>query len=235
MKFWFFPVKSGDFRIEKSTDDSCLLTVEDPTPKDKVLLDPFLVHARKECWIETSAGILAKGKSEILVHAPLSKVGTMLAMAIHGDADTWTAVRYVDGAFSVGDLPVISDQNADKQLPAVPEVAAVTLKKPKKGCPAPTPAERRASEVLQTFCTASQWGQLLREGRLTAIGSHTGRAYHVYHRDQAANQGLLHSLVLRSTGREICCWDDTVPAEEEVLSIKLAIEHRERWLLDLVN
>ena len=34
-----------------------------------------------------------------------------------------------------------------------------------------------------------------------------------------------------STGHAICAWDDTVPAEEEALGLKLAIEHREGWLL----
>lgn len=32
---------------------------------------------------------------------------------------------------------------------------------------------------------------------------------------------------------EVCAWDDTVPAEEEVLKLKLAVEKRERWLLGL--
>jgi len=230
MKFWFFPVWSGDFRLEITDNKSeCLLTVEDPTKKDRVVLNPFFSHARKEGWVEEDAGIQAKGKTEILVKAPLSVLGPLVAGIIHDGSETWTALRHVDGVISLHDKPL----EVSKQLPAVSAVAAVTAKKPKKGCPAPTAAKRRASEVLQTFSTSSQWSQFRREGRMTAIGSHTGKAYHVYHRDQASREGLLHSLVEREGDVSICCWDDTVPPEEEMLSIKFAVEHRERWLRDL--
>lgn len=250
MRYWFFPVWSGDFRLE-STDDPnlCLLTVEDPTAKDRKIIEPLLVQARHEGWIPVEAGIQAKGKTEIEIRVPMAKIGPMVAAQIHGDVSTWTALRYTDGKVEVHDGPQIlscGDDGVDadnvpseKQLPAVVEpaviepVAAATVARPKRGCPAPTPAVRRASEVLRAFSTRSQWDQFVREGRMRVIGSHTGKSYLLYHRDQAANQGLSHSLVERGTNRAICCWDDRVPPEEEVLGIKIAVEHHERWLIGL--
>lgn len=108
--------------------------------------------------------------------------------------------------------------------------AAVTVREPYRGCPAPTAAVRRASEVLRVFSTGRQMDQWDREGRMGLLGSRTGRAYTLYHRDEAAQRGLTHVLIENRTGDAICCWDHRVPAEEEALGIKLAVEHREGFL-----
>jgi len=59
----------------------------------------------------------------------------------------------------------------------------------------------------------------------------SGRSYDLHHRDAAARRGM--STVLRDValGCDICVWDDRVPPAEEALAIKLAVEHREAWLL----
>lgn len=68
---------------------------------------------------------------------------------------------------------------------------------------------------------------------MTLIGSRTGYAYDLFHRNVAARRRLTHVLVERRSGDTICAWDDRVPPEEEALGIKLAIEHREGWLRGL--
>lgn len=112
-----------------------------------------------------------------------------------------------------------------------PAVAAATVREPQRGCPAPTAAERRASQVLRTFSTDAQWRQWERTGTMRLVGNATGRAYVLHHRGVAASLGLRHVLVRASNQREVCVWDDRVPPEEEALGIKLAVEHREHWLL----
>lgn len=109
-------------------------------------------------------------------------------------------------------------------------VAAAAVRRPKQGCPAPTAAARRASEVLSVFSTTEQYAQFQAEGCMLLTGSRTGRSYWLFHRDEAARRRLTHSL-LDSSGAAICVWDERVPAEEEALAIKLAVEHREGWLL----
>jgi len=68
---------------------------------------------------------------------------------------------------------------------------------------------------------------------MKVIGSHSGQAFRVHHRNSAAAKGLPHVLERLSDGRTICAWDDRVPAEEEVLAMKFAVEHRESYLLGL--
>lgn len=109
-------------------------------------------------------------------------------------------------------------------------VAAASVRPPYQGCPAPTKCNRRASAVLRSFSTEKQWASWTRRGSMGLIGSRTGRAYDLFHRDEAADRGLTHVLVERRTGDAVCVWDDRVPPEEEALAVKLAVEHREGWL-----
>lgn len=294
MQFWFFPIWSGDIRLEKS-GETCVMTVEDPTAADRKILTPLLATALEMKWIETLPKVADKGTTTVLIDAPMELVGPLVADSIHADATTWTAVRYTDGSVTVSDgaqvpqgaqggqnqdsivvvdsLAALAPKEAvqlkakdliieikggvhDEQLAELHKaedkgknrstvndaidarlaatgkepVAAVTVKEPRRGCPAPTACQRRASEVLRTFCTASQWRQWTTQGRLTVVGSTTGKSYHVYHRDEACRRQLSHSLVERGTGRAICVWDNSVPPEEEALGLKLAVEHREGWL-----
>lgn len=136
-------------------------------------------------------------------------------------------------------LPVV------EPVPLPPEpVAAATFQPPARGCPPATACERRSSEVLRTFCTAAQWASWQHTGRMKVIGNYTGIRYDLYHRDEAAARGFRHTLIAplpddvsyaRRWGsippREVCVWRTNVPPEEEALAIKMAVEHREHWLL----
>jgi len=258
LQFWFFPVRSGDIRLEAAGDDACTMTVEDPTPADKKRLLPFLQTARELGWIDEIVGVQLTGVTRIEIGAGIAEVGPLLADDIHKDASLWTAVRFSDGSVTISDGPQLpaapqADQGSgedlvicggepadngepteDKQLPAKTEpTAAATFRPPRQGCPAPTACERRASEVLRAFCTERQWRQWQRQGRMRVTGNATGKRYDVYHRNEASRQRLSHGLVEVRTGRAICVWDDSVPPEEEALAMKLAIEHREAWMLQL--
>jgi hypothetical protein len=124
-------------------------------------------------------------------------------------------------------------QNLPAAIVAPSVVAAATVKTPRQGCPAPTACERRASEVLRTFSTASQARSWARDGRMRVIGGVSGKSYDLFHRDVAAKRGMSTVLAEVRTGHEVCVWDDRVPPEEEALAIKMAIEHRESWLRGL--
>ena len=68
---------------------------------------------------------------------------------------------------------------------------------------------------------------------MRVMGNHTGAAYRLYHRDEAARRGVPRLLVRVATGEPVCVWDGAVPPAEEALAIKLAVEHQEAWLLGL--
>jgi len=86
---------------------------------------------------------------------------------------------------------------------------------------------------LRTFLTKSQWESWVKNGFFKIIGSVTGRAYRIHHRATAAAKGLSHTVMDIASGRTICAWDDTVPAEEEALVLAFAVGHREGWFLNL--
>lgn len=240
LKFWFLPVSSGDFRLEKiaGDDDHVLLTVEDPTDADRKLLTPFFKTMKEMDMLVgmPEARISLYGRTEIKLRGKIEDIGPLLADKVHEDAKLWTAVRHVGGVVSVLDgngselfkqLPAKQDAS---NLPAKQEPEAVaTVREPRRGCPPPETARRRASEVLRTFSTARQMEQWERHGAMKVIGNQTGKAYWLHHRASAVAHGLRHLLVEAVTGHEICIWDDRVPAEEEALAMKLAVEHREEW------
>lgn len=239
---WFIPAWSGDFRLEINPDDPTrsILTVENPTDADRKRLVPFLAHARERGWMDPLAGVSMTGMSVVHVNAPIREAGASMAAHLFGPEDTvWTALRVSNDTVELvnGTLPfdIAAPQPApeEKQLPAAPSVqAAATVRAPRLGCPAPAAAARRASEVLRTFCTRREWDCWERRGFIPVMGNASGRGYRVYHRDVAAKLNMGHTVV-DDTGKELCMWDDMVPAEEEALALKLALQHREDWVLNV--
>lgn len=260
MRFWFFPCESGDFRLEPAGDD-VLLTVEDPTVDDYRALQPFLAAVASMNWLppDERGVIKPRGLTKIRIRAPMDVLGPMLVGAMHSRDNVWTAVRASSGRVVLNDgvtlalpapppVPQIEQRDPTTALaaPAPPEVpvAAATVPPPTRGCPPPTACQRRASEVLRTFCTLAQWDSWNASGFMQVTGSHSGANYRIYHRDEAAARGHRHILVAprardvswaRSMGgipeREVCVWDHRRPPEEEALAVKLAVEHREDWLM----
>lgn len=231
MQYWFFPVFSGDIRLE-SVNDGIALSVVMPTASEKKALKRFWTVAIDKGWIDKAPRVKPKNETRVVLSSTMDEIAPELSRAVHGDTDTWTAVRFSGGKVQVFD----DEEEARKELTKEPEdhrpvaTAAATVRQPARGCPAPEPCERRASEVLKAFSTVSQWQRWKREGKMLCIGNATGRAYFVHHRNHAAQLGMGHSVSMVSTGEEICIWDGGVPAEEEALAAKLAIEHREKWL-----
>lgn len=220
-KRWFIPAWCGDFRLEGNGDGTCVLTIENPTIQDRERLSPFLLQCAKE-GILTEAPILNPDLTRMTLHASMATLGPRLA-AQTAASSVWTVVACVNGEIR------LTDGTSLPATPSEPEAAA-TLATPERGCPMPAPANRRASEVLAAFSTPRQRESFEAHGRMKVIGNRSGRSYYVYHRDEAAKRGLSRCIAT-AQGEPICAWDATVPAEEEVLSLKLALEHREAWLL----
>jgi hypothetical protein len=264
-KTWFFCSWSGDFRLTRHPKDSkkCVLSVEKPTEREVEILQKFLSLLSEQNWVKPCP--ILRGQTTFLpIQASMNLVAPLLAAQMHGNVETWTAVRSEAGKIYVEQgVPLVpKDQESGPQkggevvafpetsnsdpspTPAEPAAeepateepaAAVTVRAPVRGCPLPERCNHRASEALAAFLTRRQWAQWEAERRIRCIGHATGRAYDIYHRDRAAQLGLSRCIVETATGSPVCAWDATVPAEEEVLSLKLAIEHREKWLLGLIG
>lgn len=252
MRYWFVPCASGDFRLTALTDEVCRLTVENPTIEDYQLIQPFLAVMVEMGWVPGGKAIVKpEGLTTIDVRVSIAVAGPMLVGSIHARGDTWTGVRRESGRVYVNDgvdtTPPPEPAKETALVPAAPSLpdppqAAVTIRPPARGCPAPTPCQRRASEILRTFSTEAQWSSWNSRGRMHVIGNTTGARYTLFHRDEASARGLGHILLAPEAvegprrwlpvSREVCVWDQKVPPEEEALAVKLAVEHRESWLLE---
>ena len=246
MRLWAIPAWAGDFRFG-AKDGAVLLTVKDPTGGEQEALKRWAKKAEKKGWISTAgAGILreAAGKeSEVTLEGGVSLADAAAEMAKllnYKRAGVITAF-----AFEGGEVKVTEALGADR-LPSwakggtktatiekAPE-KAVTVSRPSLSCPeCPGPgSEKRnmACEVLWEFLDPEQRQEWLRDRAITTFGGLTGHAYRIAARDtrEAKQRGrvafdlddrvILHNYHL------------TVPPEEEVLTVKLMLEHRENWL-----
>lgn len=249
---WYIPSWSGDFRLERVTDITSLLTVEDPTPGDMGKLRTFFVEARERGWVDAAVGVAPKGRTEIPVAASVSEAGPFLSGVIYMPrTPLWLVVKSVGGEIRVWDTEaqrLMDEEAARTRNVKIKEAAeeaerdaalakitpqttdAAAIRPPRVGCPAPLACNRRASEVLRAFSTARQIADFEAKGYMRVVGNTSGEVYYVFHRDEAARRGFGHSVV-KADGAEVCVWDDGVPAEEEALGIKLGLEHREISLL----
>lgn len=248
MRAWYIPSHTGDFRLEKHPDNDghCLLTVEDPTPGEIAKLGSFLATGRQRRWVDKALGISPTGRTELVVQAPLTKAGPVLAGDTMPGRGVLTVVKSNQGT-----LMCVADETQGTELAAAlnepkakePETprlepppkpaAATTMRRPTTCCPHPLPVEgplKRASRVLREFSTPSQWRSWVENGFLYCIGGLTGHRYRICHRNHplAAAQGKIARDI--DNGVTIHCWDWSVPPAEEVLAVKLILETREPWL-----
>lgn len=224
---WYIPTWSGDFRLSPDGVEPkhSVLSISTPTAGERKKLDAFLAAACARDWVEPGWDYERKGETSLPVRAPVAEAGALLAGTMI-EGVVWTAVRSIAGVVTVetGKISEAALVKADAK-------AAASVSPPTRGCPAPEPCNRRASEVLRAFSTTTQWQDWQFGGWMRVVGNVTGKSYRLWHRDAAAQRGLSHVLEECGTGDTICVYDPLRPSEEEALSIKLAIEHHEGWLV----
>jgi hypothetical protein len=109
---------------------------------------------------------------------------------------------------------------------------AVTVPRATLCCPVTVkgPIDLRADHVLRCFSTESQWASWVRFGHMEVRGGRSGLRYRVAHR---------HTPIAIEQTKPAWCIDDNnvvhahltfLPPAEEVLALKLALEHREGWI-----
>jgi hypothetical protein len=228
MRRWFIPSWSGDFRLEAADDDKCLLTVEDPIPAEVEQLGKFLVKARKKKWCADIAGISPEGKSTLEIGAPVDRAGKVLLGRKRPRKGILTCIKSEGGG-----LVAIKGDGEELEIAAAAPAAteAATVRRPTLCCPhATTGPDLRASKVLQAFCTNEQWRSWVNLGFLYCNGNLSGRRYLVAHRHHPLAIQNKYILWDCTGDHVIHCWDWSVPPPEEVLAVKLAVEHAEEWV-----
>jgi hypothetical protein len=233
MERWYIPSWCGDFRLEAVDADACRLIVSDPTPAEVAQLGRFLTTARKKKWCAPICGISPKGESVLTLDVPVVKAG--LELLSRGDAKDLkkrkailTAVKSEAGKM----FAIAGGEQLEQKIAKMEDKKeAVTSKRPTLCCPTPISGpDVRASEVLRAFSTTRQWRSWREHGFLVAHGNLTGHPYRICHR---------HSELARRQGKitwdlhddhVVHCYDWSVPPAEEVLAVKLCLEHAEHWI-----
>lgn len=105
--------------------------------------------------------------------------------------------------------------------------AAVTVAKPRVGCPMPDfpEADVRASRVLEAFLTPEQTRDYRQHGAFIAQGADSGHRYMVANREtpQRIRQCQGRQLFDLEEGRPLCVHDWEVPPPEEMLALLLCL------------
>ncbi len=114
-------------------------------------------------------------------------------------------------------------------------VKAATVKKPNRGCPAPTfeQIKLRATRVLRAFLSPQQVSDFNRRQRFVTVGADTGHRYMLTSRnapDEIKNFGARCVFDLNEN-RSYCVHDYEIPAEEELLTLHclLSLPGYEKW------
>jgi len=238
---WFFPSWNGDYRLEPVVPDAtyreapgeplpneCRLVITEPTAAEREQLEAFLKVARAKGW--TNQRLRREGPSQsIAIKAPLTEAGAELLKASSPDPGTITAVVSTGGKVRVTEA---RDTQATTELVSAKDAKdAATVKRPTMCCPDCIPGSiAPASEVLLAFLNEAEHRSWARHRAIVVRGGTSGHRYVVAHRHSALAQRMTKVCWDLDENGLIHCYNWALPPEEEVLSIKLMLEHREGWI-----
>jgi hypothetical protein len=229
----YVPSWCGDYHLDADGDTKSRLVVTDPTTVEQEQLEKFLVKCIQKKWLHpfknSALSIPASGTTKIAIEASIVEAGKVL-LAKKGRQRTGiiTAIKSVGGVVEA----VLGDgEKLDAALKKPEAKTAVTVRRPTNCCPKPvTGPDVRASAVLQAFCTPQQWADWTAHGFLRAYGQLSGHRYRIAHRHSALARHQKKIVWDESGDHLIHAYDWSVPPAEEVLTMKLAIEHAEPWI-----
>lgn len=222
---WFVPSYCGDFRLEPDGEGS-RLTVTDPTPGEVKRLQTFLTVAKERGVVDADATVGISGTSNVPVRLPVAEAGALLVAHTRPALGVLTAVVSTRGR-----VKLTHAVETPTAVPPAEADAAVTVRRPTPCCPQPADgAEVRASEVLEAFASATEWGDWQRDGVIFVYGGRSGHLYRIAHRESplARRQGRMCADV--TDGIVMHFHDMLVPPPEEALAAMLILRHREPWL-----
>lgn len=250
---WFFPSYSGDFRLvpldpkghyrnePDNLDDACLLRILDPTAGESELLNRFLAKVSEQGWTDVKRvqpeKVDGQLVQEILLLTPLETAGKRLLRYVRPHASTLTALTFSDGKVVTTEgttdhaIAELEKKIEAEKAKGKEAKAGASVQRPTPCCPECEPGSiAPASEVLLSFLTPEQHEDWARHRAIRVRGHLSGHDYLVMHRNSPGavqNTKLCYDV---TDGAKMDFHDVSVPPEEEVLAVKLILEHAEPWL-----
>lgn len=239
---WYIPSFHGDISLEEKGKETLLLATNlspDETKALKLLRDKALCNlwglrpwtTAEEFRSLDSPSYRTAAGVQIRLAAPLATVQKFLAKALKPDRILVQVVKHRDGKLAE---PAVESSDAPTAQPD--PVVGTTVAKPVVGCPAPdfSPAEIRATRVLEQFLNEAQIEDFRRFNRFVTVGADTGHRYMLTSRLQRDQLGNFagRSLYDLDERRAYCVHDWEVPAAEELLALHLflSLPTREAYL-----
>jgi hypothetical protein len=168
LKAWYFPTHNGDCRLVPHEDDpynKCLLTIKRPTPDERRMLLLLEKEFQTRGWLtEADRKALTAPVSwwrtgNVVIQAPIEKVGPVVASIVKGGRNVLTVVRSRKGwievcetSASLLDMKLLKSQSEE----STPETTKTEADEPKAAEPQKdTPAEEKKADKPDEAVAAS--------------------------------------------------------------------------------
>lgn len=230
---WFVPSWNGDLRLEADGDVTKLSIVK-PTPAEVEALKQMKEQFVSKAWIQAADWKEPSRwrKREVIIAAPIAEVGPIASKIMRPGDATLTAMTFKDGEVITHDssqeesLEQVAKEASDKGAEA-----AATVPRPTPSCPECfVDACAPATEVLLTFLTEEQHETWAEDRTIRVVGGLSGAQYLLAHRNSPTAQQIGRICYDMDSETVVHFHNRGLPAEEEVLSAMLVLQHREDWL-----
>lgn len=241
---WYLPSWNGDIRAEQAPDweDRTRITIIEPTTAELLTLGRLEHQFRENGWYDADAALWVpvqdrrrKGakRQEVIIAAPLNDVAPLMVENYKPGEQTLTAIVYRDGEVETVDGTQGSEALAEVADKAVKKKAkkGASVKRATPCCPqCELGSVEPASEVLLDFLNEREHKTWSDDRHIVVRGNRTGHRYLIAHRNSPTAVRLGRACFDLDDRTVLHFHDNSVPPEEEVLGIKLVLEHREHWL-----
>lgn len=217
----YFCSEFGDISIEE-VDEVVRLKTTDLSMTEKKLLKEII---KKFKLYDLSEKESLEDMEVPLENVKLEDLHKFMKDVLKKNKPTITAIKYKDGKIEI--VEDLKGKNGE---------VAVTTDKPVRGCPMPEmiQSEVRASVVLNHFLDNTQIKDFETYRQIVAIGNSSHKPYLITSRysPRVVDMGQLYDI---GDKKIICASCNEIPPSEEILALKLMIEHKEHEFLSSTN
>lgn len=234
----YFVSEFGDISIEQDekNEKNIILKTTDLTPTEEKVIREILnkyridkircIENEKEIKIDEKGIVEPKSLENIIItleNIKIEDIHKFMKKKLKKDKPVLTALKFKNGKIElIEELKSIGTGNNEIDK-------VVTVEEPRRGCPMPEMlnSEIRASTVLNEFLTERQKLDFEKFRQIVCIGNCSRKPYLITSRwsPEVVKVGQLYDIV---DNKVICANCMEIPPSEEILSLKLMIEFKEK-------
>ena len=216
----YYTSNYGDVNIQQ-VEHNVVIETTSLTIAEETLMKEILNKYKDKIPEFTESDISVENRKFTIENVRFTDVHKTFTKILKKNKPTITALKFKDGKIEVTEE--LKDKDAEKAD------KGATVEKPHRHCPIPSlmETEFRASQVLKEFLTEQQIKDFEEHKQFVSKGNYSGRSYLITSRwsPKIKLYGQIYDLV---TGEIICANCNELAPAEEMLSIKLMIEFKEK-------